>query len=245
MNNARLLLIDDEEAILKLLEAALNKEGLHNIHTATTAAEGRRLCRQVSPDLIVIDVMLPDGDGLELCRDIRQLTAAPIFFLTARSGDLDKLSGFTLGADDYITKPFMTLEVVARIKAHLRRHFRVMEEIQEEPVYDFGHFQVQSDSGTLIVAGIPVVCPAKEFHLLLFLCRNTNHIFSKNQLYEHVWGEESMGDDHTVMVHIRRLREKIEPEPGSPRYLVTHRGLGYKLIQPVGLINQAGRTHGL
>jgi len=232
--NAQLLLVDDESAILDMLAIVLHKEGFTRLATAASGEEALRVARDARPDLIVLDVMLPDLDGYEVCRRLRRITQAPILFLTARSTDLDKLTGFSAGGDDYITKPFNPLEAAARIKAHLRRY---LPQSQGESLlppaegldYEHGRFRLRETSGELFVDGALVPLPAKEFQLLLHLCRHPNRIFSRQQLYEAVWGEASYGDDNTVMVHIRRLREKIEDDPSRPRHLVTVRGLGYKL----------------
>lgn len=228
---ACLLLVDDEPSILELLELVLRKEGFDQILTACTGEEGIQLAREGNPDLVLLDVMLPDLKGFEVCRRLREFTTVPVLFLTARSNDLDKLMGLGIGGDDYITKPFNPLEVAARVKAQLRRQKLAGVPVQEkQPVHDWGRFFVDEGAGQLRVAGKEIPCPAREFQLLTFLCRHPNRIFSKAQLYEQVWGEESLGDDNTVMVHVRRLREKIEPDPAKPRYLVTVRGLGYKLV---------------
>jgi two-component system response regulator RegX3 len=231
MSDARILLVDDENSIIDILRIVLQKEGFRYIYTANDGNSAIHLCRQYSPHLIVLDVMLPDMEGFEVCRALRNFTDVPILFLTARNADLDKLVGFSMGGDDYITKPFNPLEVVARIKAQLRRLRRdFAPNINEKNVYDFGRFCLQLDSAQLIVDGKEVPCPAMEFKLLAHLCKHPNQIFSKQQLYEHVWGEESLGDDNTVMVHIRRIREKIEVNPSRPQYLITVRGLGYKMV---------------
>ncbi|EGK11033.1 response regulator transcription factor [Kroppenstedtia eburnea] len=230
---AVLLLVDDEPSILEMLEVTLRKEGFREILTARTGEEGVRLAREGRPDLVLLDVMLPDLEGFEVCRRLRSFTTVPILFLTARSNDLDKLMGLGIGGDDYITKPFNPLEVVARVKAQLRRQQLAGQQIREETrIHDWGRFRMDEGAGQLTVEGTAVPCPAREFQLLSFLCRHPNQIFSKSQLYEQVWGEESLGEDNTVMVHVRRLREKIEPDPAKPRYLVTVRGLGYKLLPP-------------
>lgn len=230
---AVLLLVDDEPSILEMLEVTLRKEGFREILTARTGEEGVRLAREGRPDLVLLDVMLPDLEGFEVCRRLRSFTTVPILFLTARSNDLDKLMGLGIGGDDYITKPFNPLEVVARVKAQLRRQQLAGQQIREETrIHDWGRFRMDEGAGQLTVEGTAVPCPAREFQLLSFLCRHPNQIFSKSQLYEQVWGEESLGEDNTVMVHVRRLRKKIEPDPAKPRYLVTVRGLGYKLLPP-------------
>ncbi|HEY5548389.1 MAG TPA: response regulator transcription factor [Coriobacteriia bacterium] len=238
---SRILIVDDEQSIIDLLRLVLEREGLTDVAEATTVAAALESVRACAPSLIVLDVMLPDGDGFALAGDLRKLTGAPILFLTARSTDLDKLTGFGVGGDDYVTKPFNPLEVVARIKARLRRSGGVAvpgERPSAAPavVHDWGDFLLVEDEGRLEVDGRDVAIPAREFQLLAFLCRNAGRVFSKRQLYAQVWGEESLGgpDDNTVQVHIHRLREKIEPVPAEPRHLVTMRGLGYKLLPTAG-----------
>lgn len=233
VSNPRLLIVDDEQALLDMLVLVFQREGFDDILTAKTGAKAVETCMIHHPQVIVLDVMLPDLDGFEVCRRIRHITDAPILFLTAKSADLDKLMGFGIGGDDYITKPFNPLEVVARVKAHMRRH-RAQSQgpVAEEGVFDFGRFTVYEHAARLEVEGSPIPCPAREFQLLVFLCKHPNRVFSRDQLYEQVWGEQSMGDDTTVMVHIRRLRERIEEDPSNPRHLLTVRGLGYKICPP-------------
>nr|WP_302104863.1 response regulator transcription factor [Polycladomyces sp. WAk] len=230
--SSRILLVDDDKPILDLLTVVLKKEGFQEILTATSGNEALFICERTNPDLIVLDVMLPDYDGFDLCHELRKKMQIPIMFLTAKTTDLNKLTGFSYGADDYITKPFNPLEVVARMKVHLRRHKQLPASVVEKRRYDFGRFQVDEESGQLIVEGKPVKCRAKELQLLVFLCQHPNRIFSKNTLYEKVWGEKPFNGDNTVMVHIRHLREKIEEDPSHPRYIQTIRGLGYKLAYP-------------
>ncbi|GMX62991.1 response regulator transcription factor [Paenibacillus elgii] len=237
MEETAVLLVDDEPALLLMLDMVLKKEGFRRIDHAESAAAALARCRQKRYDIILLDVMLPDKSGFEICPFIRETTDAPILFVTAKGSDLDKLTGFAMGGDDYITKPFNPLEVVARMKAQLRRSKPQAEEPGKSArvnalVYDYGRFQVDELAGELRVEGKPVACPAQVFQLLLFLCKHPNRIFTKDQLYEAVWGIDSMGDDHTVIVHIRRIRERIERAPGQPDYLVTVRGLGYKLVPP-------------
>ncbi|EGL13996.1 MULTISPECIES: response regulator transcription factor [unclassified Paenibacillus] len=243
MKEARLLIVDDEPALLHMLEKVLAKEGFTRINTVSTAEEALEACKRQTYDLIVLDVMLPGKSGFDICPLLRAETDAPILFLTARGSDLDKLTGFALGGDDYVTKPFNPLEVAARVKARLRRNVRTAPEAggpgaayssaEETPEhYDYGRFQVHVQAGELRVQGQSLPCPALVFQLLVFLCRHPNRIFSKQQLYEQVWGTDSYGDDNTVMVHIHRIRERIEENPGDPRFLVTVRGLGYKLVRP-------------
>lgn len=233
MYNSKILLVDDEQEILNILKITLHKEGFLNIDESTSVSQTIKKCRENTYDLIILDVLLPDGNGLDTCKKLREITIAPIFFLTAKTSDLDKLSAFAMGADDYITKPFNPLEVAARIKACLNRSNLMQNGSSRMPnaVYRFSNLEVNEESAVLTVNGRPIECPAREFQLLLFFCKHPNKIYSRAQLYEQVWGEELLNDDNTVMVHIRRIREKIETDPSSPKVLVTVRGLGYKLIK--------------
>lgn len=233
MKDAQLLIVDDEQAILHMLTTILKKEEFKHIDTASTAEEALALCQTKRYDLIFLDVMLPGRSGFEICPLIRETTDATIFFLTARSTDLDKLSGFALGADDYITKPFNPLEVAARVKAHLRRQTGKIS-ITSQAIYEYGKIHVNTLSGEVTVKGKAVELPAQVYQLLLFFCKHPNQLFSKSQLYEKVWGEEFLGEDNTVMVHIRKLREKIEDHPSDPVHIITVRGLGYKFVSNGG-----------
>lgn len=226
MTQHQLLLVDDEIAILTMLETILHKEGFQHIDTATTAEMALALCQKQSYDLILLDVMLPGQSGFDICPQLRQLTDAPIFFVTARTSDLDKLSGFALGGDDYITKPFNPLEVVARIKARLRRK----QLIVTPTVLQFPHLTIHTSSGEVYVHDTQIDLPAQVYQLLLFFCQHPNQLFTKEQLYEQVWGDTYLGEDNTVMVHIRKLRQKIEDDPSQPTRIITVRGLGYKFI---------------
>lgn len=232
MYNANILLVDDETAILQLLTTILKKEGFSHITTTTSAEDALLLIEHNQYDLIMLDVMLPGQSGFDICPSIRQKTDCPIFFLTAKTSDLDKVSGFSYGADDYITKPFNPLEVIARMKAQLRRHMKSSTHpVEETHSISFGRFQIDKHAAELQVDGQVMECSAQLFQLLLFFCEHPNYVFSKEELYEKVWGAPAYnGDDNTVMVHIRRLREKIELDPSNPQYIKTIRGLGYKFI---------------
>lgn len=228
----RILIVDDEPNIAELLGIVLRREGIDEVFAADTAREALRLADLVRPDLIVLDVMLPDGDGFHIATRLRESTDVPILFLTARTEDIDKLMGFGVGGDDYVTKPFNPLEVVARIKAHLRRAQGVAAEMR--PSVRLGRVTLEEESGRLLVDGVEIPMPAREFRLLCFLAANPDRVFSTRQLYREVWGEEPVGsaDDNTVTVHIRRIREKIEVDPGDPELVFTVRGMGYKLVPP-------------
>ncbi len=227
MEQGKILLVDDEIAILTMLKTILTKEGFTKIDTAITAEEALSYCKQQSYDLILLDVMLPRQSGFDICPQIRQLTNAPIFFVTARTSDLDKLSGFALGGDDYITKPFNPLEVVARIKAQLRR---IKTQPEVSTTLQFPQLMIHTASGDVYFQGKAVELSAQVYQLLLFFAKHPNQLFTKSQLYENVWQDAYLGEDNTVMVHIRKLRQKIEDNPSNPERIVTVRGLGYKFV---------------
>jgi DNA-binding response OmpR family regulator len=230
----RILLVDDELGIIKMLKTILHKEGYTNIDSASTGKETMTKIMKNTYDLIVLDVMLPDIDGFKLCQKIRQHTFVPILFLTARTGDLDKLTGLGIGGDDYITKPFNPLEVVARINVQFRRMKQYRQNSTKQGIYHFGTVTVNKKEAKLLVDNREISCPAKEFELLLFLVEHPNQVFTAGQLYENVWGYESMGDEQTVKVHINRLRKKVEPDLKNPSYIINIRGIGYKFSFPEG-----------
>ncbi|WP_272491142.1 response regulator transcription factor [Paenibacillus apiarius] len=238
LQTAHILIVEDEAALSKMVHTVLQKEGFTHITCLSTGEEAVHCCRSQPVDLVVLDVMLPGKSGFDLAPFIREQTDAPIIFVTARTTDLDKLTGFALGGDDYMTKPFNPLELVARIKAQLKRYMAVASsqaDKRREPeltVYQYGRFQLDEAAGELRVEGRPVECPAMVFQLLLFLCKHPNRIFSKSELYESVWGHDAVSDDNTVMVHIHRIRERIEASPSQPEVLLTVRGMGYKLVPP-------------
>lgn len=226
VSDKKILLIDDEQDILNLLENVLKREGFQRIYTCTSGLEGVEMCKRIKPDLLVLDIMLPDTDGYNVCQQIRKFTLVPIFFLSAKNEDLDKILGLSIGGDDYITKPFSPKEVAYKIKAFFRRN---QYEKQEEAVYKFGNITIHEAQGIVLKERQTINLTAKEFQILLFLAKHPNYIFSKSHLYEKIWNEEYLKNDNIVMVHIRHLREKLEDNPSKPKYLVTIRGLGYKL----------------
>lgn len=232
-HEANILIVDDEKAIVKMLELMLNKEGFKHIYKAYTGHEALTILEENKIDIIILDVMLPDGSGFDFCPKIKELTNAYILFLTARVSDLDVLTGFATGGDDYVTKPFNPLEIAARIKAYLRRTQvqKIETGISSSKRYDFGRFQLDESAVELIVNGEIVPCPTQVYLLLLHFCKHPNIVFSKTALLEAVWGFDHFVDDNTVSVHIRRIRERIEENPSKPGYLLTVRGLGYKLVK--------------
>ncbi|MDQ1143864.1 DNA-binding response OmpR family regulator [Bacillus sp. SORGH_AS 510] len=233
MRTEKILLVDDEVGILNMLELVLKKEQFHQLHKAMTGKESIELVKEIKFDLILLDVMLPDRDGYELCREIRNYTNAPIVFLTARSSDLDILTGLGIGGDDYITKPFNPLEVVARINAHLRRQkllSKTQNDSKTDGIWKFQTFTLFEKEGRIEVNGNSLSFTAKEFELLLFFCKNKNQIFTAEQLYEKVWGEEVYGDVKTVVMYVSKLRKKIEKDYKNPKYVLNIRGLGYIFV---------------
>ncbi|MCA0970686.1 response regulator transcription factor [Halobacillus litoralis] len=232
MENMRILIVDDERSIVEMLEKMLMKEGFTSVMKAYSAEEALTKIHAYTFDFIVLDVMLPDGNGFDLGPKIREKSSAHILYLTAKTSDFDVLTGFAVGGDDYVTKPFNPLEIVARLKAVQRR--MPASRIEDKPftsTHDFGHFKVNEISKELIVRDQTVSCPALVYRLLLFLCKHPNQVFTKSELFDAVWGMDHIVDDNTIMVHIRRIRERIEPDPSRPQFLITIRGLGYKLVK--------------
>ena len=223
----KILLVDDDPAIINMLEIILKKELFKNVYKAMNGHDASQMQEKIRPDLIVLDVMLPDIDGYEVCKEIRITSMVPILFLSAKTDEVDKLVSYAMGGDEYITKPFSTKELVARIKAILKR-----QEFYENPktgdrIYCFGEYVLHWDTRILKKAGEVVSLTAKEYAVLEYLIMNENITISKEKLVEKVWGCEYDGYDNTVMVHIRHLREKIEADPSSPRYIKNIKGRGY------------------
>ena len=229
IKNKKILLVDDEKELLKLVKDALYKEGFYRVFTAETCAEARAVAEQQNPALCLLDVCLPDGDGFSLFEDIRRRADVPVIFLTARGEPDDKLQGLGLGADDYIVKPFLMKELVLRVTAVLKRIYGRTEEPAAAGFWlgsryiDFETASVQADGRTLSFT-------AKEFVLLRKLYENKNKIVTSDALCEAAWGDGYYGYENTLMVHIRRLREKIEDNPSHPAHLITVKGIGYKLV---------------
>lgn len=228
--NKKVLIIDDEEDILRLIKTVLKKEGIENVITATTSKEGLIQFQNNNPDIVLLDIMLPDGEGYDVCKQIRNISNVPILFLSAKTEEIDKILGFAIGGDDYITKPFSPKELAYRIKAHLRRTEYMQAEPLKETKFKAGPFELDEEKAQLTKNGQVIELKPKELGLMKVFLQNKNKVISKEQLYDNVWGEDFFGMDNTVMVHIRRLRERIEDQPSHPQYLVTVKGLGYKLV---------------
>ncbi len=221
---ATILLADDEPEIVELLRDYLEAEGytvigVHDGDAAVQAVQGREV------DCLVLDVMMPGKNGFEACRLIREKSDVPILFLSAKQTDVDKIRGLGLGGDDYIGKPFSPGEVVARVKAILRR-YRRDEAPQAAPRLRFGRMEIDVNARLVYVGGEPVYLTAKEFELLLFMGENPRQVFTREQLFDRIWGD--FGDLHTVTVHIGRIREKIEENPAKPKLIGTVWGVGYR-----------------
>ncbi|MBG9819677.1 response regulator transcription factor [Bacillus safensis] len=226
---SKVLMIDDEKEILELINTVLTREGIDRVITASTARDGLTKFHQEQPDLVILDIMLPDGEGYDICRQIRETSHVPIIFLSAKGEESDKIVGLAIGGDDYITKPFSPKEVAYRVKAQLRR-LSYLQSSQADPVIKKGPFELNEQQAELTKNGAVIELTPKELLLMTYFLQHPNRIISKETLYQTVWGEDFFGSDNTVMVHIRRLREKIENSPSTPEFLVTVKGLGYKFV---------------
>ncbi|EGQ26079.1 DNA-binding response regulator [Sporosarcina newyorkensis 2681] len=231
LEKPRILIVDDESDLRHLMETALMKEGFSEIKTAGSVREGWEQFEASSPDIAILDIMLPDGEGYDLCKKIREVSHIPILFLSAKSDETDKILGLALGGDDYITKPFSPKEVAFRVKAQLRRAgYHEIEATSQPKEIAIGPFSMNEAQTEVLKNGVALELTAKEMGLMASFMQNPNQILSKETLFERVWGEDFFGADNTLMVHIRRLREKIEDHPSKPAYLTTVKGLGYKFI---------------
>ena len=223
-----ILVLDDEKEITELVELYLRNEG-YRVRCFYTGEEALASVEQAPPDLAVLDVMLPDMDGFSVCREIRKKYTFPILMLTARVEDMDKINGLAIGADDYITKPFNPLELVARVKAQLRRYTRYNEASAPDLSIDVGNLSICKETHTCTLNGKRVNLTPIEFDILWLLCENRGKVISAEELFEKVWGDKFLDCNNTVMVHIRRLREKLHEPPRNPRIIKTVWGVGYKI----------------
>ena len=226
MEDKRVLVVDDEKLIVKGIRFSLEQEGM-KVDCAYDGEEALKLAKENIYDILLLDVMLPKYDGFEVCRQIREYSDVPIIMLTAKGDDMDKILGLEYGADDYITKPFNILEVKARIKAILRRTGRKKTEREDDKIIVKGEMKIDCESRRVVIGEQETNLTAKEFDLLELLAMNPNKVYSREDLLNTVWGYDYPGDARTVDVHIRRLREKIEVNPGVPDYVHTKWGVGY------------------
>ena len=227
MDKKRILVVDDEMSIVNILKVNLEKGG-YDVLTAMDGEEGLITALSEDVDLVLLDVMLPKMDGFEVCKKIRQKSEVPILMLTARSEEIDKILGLELGADDYVTKPFSVRELMARVKANLRR---TVSQSDDKGASDgdikIGEISINTERYELRKNGKPIELTLREFELVKFLAETPNRICSRDTILRKVWGYEYVGDDRTVDVTISRLRDKIEDNPGEPKYIMTRRGVGY------------------
>jgi two-component system alkaline phosphatase synthesis response regulator PhoP len=228
----RILIVDDERPLRDLVAGYLRREG-YDVLAAADGPTALDIARASRPDLVILDVMLPGLDGVEVCRRLRQFSDAYVLMLTARTEEIDKIVGLSVGADDYVTKPFSPRELVARVKALFRRPHSGGGEPNEPPVCRFGALVIDEGRHEVIKYGAMVALTAREFALLSTLAAHPKRVFSRSQLLEHVWGQEYY-DDHVVDVHVANLRKKIEDDPARPIYIETVRGVGYRFGMEAG-----------
>jgi len=221
----RVLVVEDEESISDPLSYLLRQEGFE-VAVAATGPEGIAEFDRGGADIVLLDLMLPGLSGTEVCRALRAKSSVPVIMLTARDSEIDKVVGLELGADDYVTKPFSTRELVARVRAVLRRGSEADDEV--DVALEAGPVRMDVERHVVTVDGQQLAMPLKEFELLEMLLRNAGRVLTRGQLIDRVWGADYVGDTKTLDVHVKRLRAKIEPDAGAPRYLLTVRGLGYK-----------------
>ena len=232
MDSKKVLIIEDEKAISDIIKFNLKKEGFE-VSTAYDGKQGMEMALSDNPDLVLLDVMLPSMDGFQVCKRVRESSMVPIIMLTAKEEEVDKVLGLELGADDYITKPFGMRELIARIKANLRRTESVTATTEEVAnIQSFGNLEIDLNRYEARKNGEILELTLREFELLKYLAERENKVFSREQLLEEVWGYEYYGDIRTVDVTVRRLREKLEDDSSNPTYIMTKRGIGYYFRRP-------------
>lgn len=229
MDRQCILVVDDEKEIRDLIEIYLVNEG-YTVVKASNGLEALKVLERQEVDLIILDIMMPNMDGMELCMKIRKDKDMPIIMLSAKNEDMDKIIGFTTGADDYVTKPFNPLELIARVKSHLRRYTKqsVVQDKQKD-IIEIDDLSIDSSTHRVKVGDREVKLTPMEFDILLLLAKNKGMVFSIEKIYELVWKEEFLESDNTVMVHIRKIREKLEENSRKPRFIKTVWGVGYKI----------------
>ncbi len=230
----KILVVDDERPIADILQFNLKKEG-YDVQCAYDGDQAVEMVEEMQPDLILLDIMLPGRDGMEVCREVRKKYEMPIIMLTAKDSEIDKVLGLELGADDYVTKPFSTRELIARVKANLRRHqaLPAQEEAEEETnEITVGALTIHPDAYIVSKRGETIELTHREFELLHYLAKHIGQVMTREHLLQTVWGYDYYGDVRTVDVTVRRLREKIEDNPSHPSWIVTRRGVGYYLRNP-------------
>ena len=223
-----ILIVDDEQSIVDILVYNLKKEGYNTIE-ASDGITAINVALEQKPDLILLDIMLPKLDGLSVCKRIKNSLNVPILMLTAKDGEIDKILGLELGADDYITKPFSVRELVARVKAHMARYDRLVGSSQKNnDIIEIRGIRIDKTARRVMVDGVEKAFTGKEFDLLTFLAEHPNHVYTKEELFREIWDMDSIGDIATVTVHIKKIREKIEYDSAKPQYIETIWGVGYR-----------------
>lgn len=231
--NKKILLVDDEKDIVDLIEEVLINDGFKNIIKAYNGLDAISLCKIACPDVVILDIMLPDIDGIEVCKKIREFSYCSILFLSSKNDDIDKILGLSSGGDDYITKPFNPREIAFRVKAQLRRQQYQSIVPSDSAVIKIGDITIDIEGNRVYKDRNEIELTGREYHLLSYMAQNVNKIIGKERLYEQVWGVYSSICDNTIMVHIRHIREKIEDNPSNPKILITVKGLGYKLVNRI------------
>jgi DNA-binding response OmpR family regulator len=227
MANEKVLIVDDEMELAEIVGDYLKAEG-YKVSLCFDGEQALGAFSSFNPQLVILDVMLPKVDGMEVCRALRSKSEIPVIMLSARSGDIDKILALGLGADDYMTKPFSPGELVARVKAQLRRYTRMSVPHDESSNLQFGSLSIDEKSYTAEVDGKDANLAAREFELLIFMAKHPGQVFTREQLFNQIWGFDEYGDINTVTVHIRKIREKLEKDPANPVYIKTVWGVGYK-----------------
>lgn len=228
MYSAEVLIIEDDKELNNLIAKSLSREGYH-VRQAYDGLSARSMLHSARTDLIILDLMIPFGNGMELLSAIRSMGRMPVIIVSAKAEDTDKVLGLGLGADDYLTKPFSMAELKARVNAQLRRYLQFQDETGTRGLLTHGRLQLDLDAFKCRIGDINIDLTAKEFEILKLLMTYPDKVFTKAQLFERVWGDSFMADDNTVMVHIRRLRKKIEKDPSNPAVIQTVWGIGYRL----------------
>ena len=229
MPEEKVLVVEDEQEIRELIRDYLEVEGFE-VAMAADGEEGLEQFNTYEPDIIVLDIMLPKIDGMEICKTIRNKSNIPILMLSAKKSDVDKVLGLGLGADDYMTKPFSPKELVARIKAQLRRYKELSQTNVQKNSLEFKDLKIDLDAYNVFLEGKKIQLSAKEFEILKFLALNPERVYSREQIFDQIWGFNEYGDINTVTVHIRKIREKIEQDSSNPEYIETVWGVGYKFV---------------
>lgn len=224
----KILIVDDEKEIADLIEVYLKNEGYETVK-CFTGKDALETVRKTEFDLAILDLMLPDADGFSICSAIREKYKYPVIMLTARTQDIDKITGLTLGADDYVTKPFNPLELTARVKAHLRRYKQYNAETENQNVIEINGLSINNETHKCFVFDEEIPLTPIEFGILRLLCENAGRVVSTENIFEKVWGEKYLDSNNTVMVHIRRIREKLHEPSRNPRFVKTVWGVGYKI----------------